>query len=241
MLFRSSEGRALVTRPGLDTDREARERTVQRIIAIGVVAVLRLRDERGAANAIAAVHAGGVSAIEITMTTPNALRVIESVARERGDDVVLGVGSVLDAATAASAIAAGARYVVSPVVKPEVMEEAHRLGVAAMLGAFSPTEILEAHESGSDLVKVSPAEVLGPAFIKGVLAPMPFLRLMPTGGITPENAGDWILAGAQCVGVGSALIDPKLVIAGDFAAITDRARRLIRSVAAARPSQGAPR
>ena len=230
-----------MTSPTLDTGREPRERIVQRIIAVGAVAVLRLRDERGIANAIAAVHAGGMSAIEITMTTPNALRIIESVAREHGDDVVLGVGSVLDATTAVRAIEVGARYVVSPVFKAEVMEAAHRLGIAAILGAFSPTEILQAHESGSDLVKVSPSEGLGPAFIKGVLAPMPFLRLMPTGGVTPENAGDWIRAGACAVGVGSALIDPKLVIAGDFATITERARRLIRSVTEARSAQGGTR
>ena len=227
-----------MTSTARDAGMDTRERVVQRIIAIGAVAVLRLRDDRSAAKAIAAAHAGGISAIEVTLTTPNALGIIESAAREWGDEVVLGVGSVLDAAAAVRAIEAGARYVVSPVFRPDVVAAARRHGVAVMPGAFSPTEIIQAHESGADLVKVSPSEVLGPAFIRGVLAPMPFLRLMPTGGVTPANAGEWIRAGALAVGVGSALIDPALVAAGDFDAITERARRLSRSVSEARLSEG---
>ena len=227
-----------MTSTARDAGMATRERVVQRIIAIGAVAVLRLRDDRSAAKAIAAVHAGGISAVEVTLTTPNALGIIESAAREWGDEVVLGVGSVLDAAAAVRAIEAGARYVVSPVFRPDVVAAVQRQGVAVMPGAFSPTEIIEAHESGADLVKVSPSEVLGPAFIRGVLAPMPFLRLMPTGGVTPANAGEWIRAGALAVGVGSALIDPALVAAGDFDAITERARRLSRSVSEARLAEG---
>ena len=115
-----------------------------------------------------------------------------------------------------------------------MIEEAHRLGVPAMPGAFSPTEILDAHEAGADIVKITPAEVLGVAFLKGVLAPMPFLRLMPTGGVTPENVGDWLRAGAVAVGVGSALVDAKLVAAGDFATLTERARRMAAGVEHAR-------
>ena len=149
-------------------------------------------------------------------------------------DVLIGTGSVLDADTARRAIEAGARYVVSPVFEPEVVEEAHRQGVPAMPGAFTPTEILRAHQAGADIVKVFPAEVFGPAFIKGVLAPMPFLRLMPTGGVTPENAGDWIRAGAAAVGLGSALVDPQLVAAGQFDALTQRASRVAKGIAATR-------
>ena len=136
-----------------------------------------------------AIAEGGVTAIEVTMTTPNALAVIEDVSRQLGDAVVVGVGSVLDAETTRRAVDAGARYVVSPVFKREIVDEAHRLGVPAMPGCFTPTEILAATEAGADIVKVFPADVLGMAFFKGVLAPMPHLKLMPTGGVSLTNAG----------------------------------------------------
>jgi 2-dehydro-3-deoxyphosphogluconate aldolase/(4S)-4-hydroxy-2-oxoglutarate aldolase len=213
---------------------EERERVIREITAIGAVAVIRMQDPRAAVRTVDALHMGGLSAVEVTMTVPGALGVIEELARRADDGLLVGVGSVLDAETARRAVEAGARYVVSPVFKAEVVAEAHRLGVAAMPGAFTPTEILTAHEAGADVVKVFPSEALGPAFFKGVLAPMPFLKLMPTGGVTPENAGDWIRAGAVAVGVGSALMDPRLIAAGDFAALTERARRLTKNVAEAR-------
>jgi 2-dehydro-3-deoxyphosphogluconate aldolase/(4S)-4-hydroxy-2-oxoglutarate aldolase len=168
------------------------------------------------------------------MTTPDALAVIEELARWMGDELLVGAGSVLGADAARRAVDAGAEYVVSPVFRQAVVDEAHRLGVPAMPGAFTPTEILHAHEAGADLVKVFPSDALGPSFIKGVLAPMPFLRLMPTGGVTPDNVGEWLRAGAHAVGLGSALVDPKLVAAGDLAALTDRARRVTAQVAEAR-------
>jgi 2-dehydro-3-deoxyphosphogluconate aldolase/(4S)-4-hydroxy-2-oxoglutarate aldolase len=222
----------LVTDQPLATD--ARERIVQRLLGLGAVAVIRMQDGRDALRAIEAIHAGGVSAVEITMTMPNAIGVIEEAVRRLPTDVMVGVGSVLDPMTARRAIAAGACYVVSPVFERDVVDEAHQQGVPAMPGAFTPTEILRAHEAGADVVKVFPAEAFGPGFIKGVLAPMPFLRLMPTGGVTPDNAGEWIGAGAAAVGLGSALVDPKLVAAGDFDALTERARRLCQNVAEAR-------
>jgi 2-dehydro-3-deoxyphosphogluconate aldolase/(4S)-4-hydroxy-2-oxoglutarate aldolase len=212
----------------------AREDTVARLCAEGAVAVIRMRSADVALRAIRALHDGGVSALEITLTTPGALGLIERTSRELGDAVLVGVGSVLDARSARRAVEAGARYVVSPVFNPEVVEEAHRQGVPAIPGAFTPTEILRAHEAGADLVKVFPADTLGPAFLKGVLGPMPFLRLIPTGGVTPYNVGDWLHAGAVAVGLGSALADPKLAEAGDFAALTDRARTVSRGVAMAR-------
>jgi len=211
-----------------------RERIVARLIDLGAVAVLRLRDPKPAERVIDAICTGGVRAVEVTVTIPDALSVIERTANQLGDDVLLGVGSVLDADTARRAVDAGARYVVSPVFQNEVVEAAHVMGVPALPGAFSPTEILRAHQAGADVVKVFPAEVFGPAFIKGVLAPMPFLRLMPTGGVTPDNVGDWIRAGAVAVGVGSALLDPKLIASEDWATLTDRARRMAQGVADAR-------
>ena len=177
---------------------------------------------------------GGVEAIEVTLTVPGALEQIRRVDEAMGDRIVLGVGSVTDADQARQAVEAGARYVVSPVFKPEVIEAAHEMGAAAMPGCFTPTEAQTAHEAGADVVKVFPAGVLGMPFFKGVLAPLPHLRLMPTGGVTLDNAGDWLRAGAVAVGVGSALWDDAAVAAGDYATLTANARRLCTSIDAAR-------
>lgn len=213
---------------------DARRRTVDAVVARGAVAVVRLPDAALALDAIRAIQAGGVTAIELTLTTPDALRIIEELARWADDDIVIGAGSVLDVDAARQAVDAGAAFVVSPVFQPEVVAESHRLGVPAMPGAFTPTEILRAHQAGADVVKVFPADTLGPAYLKGVLAPMPFLRLMPTGGVTASNVGDWLRAGAAAVGLGSALVDPKLVAARDFDALTARARQVCAGVAGAR-------
>ncbi|HEX2205080.1 MAG TPA: bifunctional 4-hydroxy-2-oxoglutarate aldolase/2-dehydro-3-deoxy-phosphogluconate aldolase [Longimicrobium sp.] len=211
-----------------------RPETVRRIAASGALAVVRLPDAAALPRVAEALHAGGVASIEVTMTVPGALDAIARLVGSANGELLIGVGSVLDVDTARRAVEAGARFVVSPIFKAEIVDEAHRQGAAALPGAFTPTEILRAHESGADLVKVFPSDALGPAFIRGVLAPMPFLRLVPTGAVTPENAGEWIRAGAAAVGLGSALVDPKRVAAGDYAAITERARRTVESIHAAR-------
>lgn len=214
----------------------SRRAGIMRSIAdAGVVAVLRLSDGARAARVIGAVHAGGVRAVEVTLTTPGALALIEEMARTYGDDLLLGAGSVLDPETARCAVEAGARYVVSPVLDPDVVAEAHRLDVAAIPGGATPTELLAAHRSCADMVKVFPAEGLGPGFLRSVLAPMPFLRLMPTGGVTPENVAEWLRAGAVAVGVGSALLDPALIASEQYEVITRRARTMVDGVRAARP------
>jgi 2-dehydro-3-deoxyphosphogluconate aldolase/(4S)-4-hydroxy-2-oxoglutarate aldolase len=164
------------------------------------------------------------------MTVPDALAQIRLVDKTFGSDLVLGVGSVLSADTARLAIDAGASYVVSPVFKPEIIAAAHARDVPALPGAFTPTEIQSAHEAGADVVKVFPADVLGMAFFKGVLAPMPHLRLMPTGGVSLTNAGDWFRAGACAVGVGSALLDKAAIAAGDWARLEENARTLMQSI-----------
>jgi len=212
----------------------ARDEVVSRIRALGAVAVVRMKDASLAMRTIEAIHRGGVSAIELTVTTPGAIALIAELTRSLGSEVLVGVGSVLDVDTARRAVDAGARYVVSPVFDEQVVRQAHDLGVAAMPGAFTPTEVLRAHRAGADVVKVFPSEVLGPAFLKGVLAPMPFLKLMPTGGVTPDNVGTWIRAGAVAVGVGGALMDPKLIGAEDWDGLTALARRLAEGVAQAR-------
>ncbi|MAY75288.1 MAG: 2-dehydro-3-deoxyphosphogluconate aldolase [Phycisphaerae bacterium] len=201
---------------------------------IGGIAVVRAKDPGAVMPIASALAVGGIGAIEVTMTVPGALDVIRSLAREMGGVITLGVGSVTDPDTASAAVDAGATFVVSPVFRPEVVKATHSSGAVAVAGAFTPTEALAAHESGAEFVKVFPADVLGMAFIKGVLAPMPQLRLVPTGGVTPENAGEWIRAGCVAVGVGSALLDKKAIAAGEYGVLTEKARVMRASIDAAR-------
>ena len=193
-----------------------------------------MSDSQKLIKVIEAVHLGGVSAIEITMTTPNALKVIEETSFTMGSVAQIGVGSVLDAETARLAINAGATFVVGPVFNPEIIYTAHRYDIPAIVGAFTPTEILSAHEHGSDIVKVFPADVLGMAFFKAVRAPMPHLQLMPTGGVSLTNAGEWIKAGACAVAVGSALLDKRAIAEEDYSTLTKNARILCQNVARGR-------
>jgi 2-dehydro-3-deoxyphosphogluconate aldolase/(4S)-4-hydroxy-2-oxoglutarate aldolase len=148
--------------------------------------------------------------------------------------ILFGAGTVTDAATARAVIDAGAQYIVSPVFRREVIDVCHERGIAVAPGCFTPTEILDAHEYGADVVKVFPATALGPSYIKDIRAPLPQVRLMPTGGVTLDNAGDWIRAGAVAVGVGSALLDNQAIAEGRLEVLTDNARRIVASVASAR-------
>ncbi len=216
------------------SEANTRDALVERVKKAGAVAVIRMADSKKLIRVAEAILEGGVSAIEVTMTVPNAIEVIREVAREMGDRILLGVGSVLDADTAKKAVDAGARYVVSPVFKREVIDAAHAYGAPAMPGAFTPTEILTAQEYGADIVKVFPADVVGMAFFKAIKAPMPHLRLMPTGGVSLTNAGEWLRAGACAVGVGGALLDKKAIDEGRFDQLTENARTLMQSIESAR-------
>jgi 2-dehydro-3-deoxyphosphogluconate aldolase / (4S)-4-hydroxy-2-oxoglutarate aldolase len=207
---------------------------VQRLCRAGVVAVVRANSSEQLLDVAKAIAAGGVDCIEITMTTPNALSVIERCRRELGDSVLTGVGSVLDAETARAAILAGAQFVVGPVLDPGVIEMAHRYGLPCVPGAFTPTEILAATTAGADLVKVFPATKLGPEFFKDILGPMPHLKLTPTGGVDLTTAADFIKAGACTLGVGSALVSKKAMADKDYAALTATAEKFVRIVAEAR-------
>jgi 2-dehydro-3-deoxyphosphogluconate aldolase/(4S)-4-hydroxy-2-oxoglutarate aldolase len=194
------------------------------------VAVIRMSDGEKLLKVAEAIFNGGVSFLEITMTTPGALQVIAEAVKKLPPEITVGVGSVLDGETARLAILAGAKFVVSPVFKKEIIVNSHRYDVPVMTGAFTPTEILTAFETGSDVVKVFPADVTGMAFFKAVLAPMPFLKLMPTGGVTLTNAGEWIKSGACAVGVGGALLDNKAIKENNFAKLTENAEILINSI-----------
>jgi 2-dehydro-3-deoxyphosphogluconate aldolase/(4S)-4-hydroxy-2-oxoglutarate aldolase len=207
------------------------------IEALGVVAVIRLKDPATLRAVVHAMAEGGVRALEVTMTVPRAVDLIRELAPTLPGDFLLGAGTVTDAATARAVIDAGASFVVGPVFRPEVIAACHERDVAVMPGCFSPTEILAAHEGGADIVKLFPATSLGPQFIKDVRAPLPQVKLMPTGGVTADNAGDWIRAGAVAVGLGSALLDAKAIEGGHWDVITANARRVVASVAAARSAE----
>jgi 2-dehydro-3-deoxyphosphogluconate aldolase/(4S)-4-hydroxy-2-oxoglutarate aldolase len=211
-----------------------RSQIVSVIEQSGVVAVIRLQDPNKLQGVVAALAEGGVKALEVTMTVPGAIGLIEQLAPTLPPGFVLGAGTILDPETARLAILAGARFVVGPVFNPEVVRLCHRYDVAAMPGCFSPTEILAAWETGADVVKVFPATALGPGYFKDVRGPLPQVKLMPTGGVSLENAGDWIRAGAVAIGVGTAMIDARAVTAGDWKVVSDKARRFVEAVAAAR-------
>ena len=220
--------------PILDTPTaDTREDVVRWIERDRAVAVVRTDEPDKLVEIAQALQVGGVVCFEITMTVPNAIEGIRAVTESMRGSVLVGAGSVTDVKTARAAIEAGARYVVSPVFKPEVIEACHALDAAAMPGCFTPTEILHAHESGADVVKVFPAGSLGPGFIRGVLAPLPHLKLMPTGGVSLDNATEWLRAGAVAVGAGSALVETEAIASGDWARLTQNARRLRASVDAA--------
>jgi len=202
---------------------------------LGIVAVIRVKDPDTVRGIVSALAAGGVRALEVTMTVPRAVDLIRELAPRIPDGFLLGAGTVTDAATARAVIDAGASFVVGPVFRLDVLAACHERGVPAIPGCFSPTEILDAHEAGADIIKVFPATALGPQFIKDVRAPLPQVKLMPTGGVTVENAGDWIRAGAVAVGLGSALVDAAAAESGRFEVITSRAAQAVANVAAARP------
>jgi 2-dehydro-3-deoxyphosphogluconate aldolase/(4S)-4-hydroxy-2-oxoglutarate aldolase len=211
-----------------------REATVRTIQELGVVAVIRMKDAGKLRAVLDAIAEGGVRAIEVTMSVPGAVGLIAQLAPVLPSSILFGAGTVTDAATARVVIDAGAQYIVSPVFRREVIDVCHERGIAVAPGCFTPTEILDAHEYGADLVKVFPATALGPSYIKDVRAPLPQVRLMPTGGVTLDNAGDWIRAGAVAVGVGSALLDTKAIEEGRLEVLTNNARRIVASVASAR-------
>ena len=210
---------------------------MQRIESCGVVAIIRANSSAELIEVAAAIKEGGVDLIEVTMTTPNALNVISDVATQYSNQVLVGVGSVLDAETARAAMLAGAEFVVSPVTKPDVIEICNRYSKVVMPGAFTPTEILSAWEAGADYVKVFPSSGVGPNYIKDVKAPMPHIPLIPTGGVNVNNAGEFIKAGSAALGVGSTLVNNKVIAEGRFNLLTETARKLVEAVRGAKENQ----
>jgi 2-dehydro-3-deoxyphosphogluconate aldolase/(4S)-4-hydroxy-2-oxoglutarate aldolase len=220
-----------LTRLSMTSPRQAIVAEVERC---GVVAIIRMKDPAKLSGVVDAMLAGGVRVLEVTMTVPGAIELIRGLAKSLPNELILGAGTVVDTETAEKVIDAGAKFLVSPVMRVPLIELAGRRGVPIMPGCFSPTEILAAWEAGADIVKVFPATALGPGYLKDVHGPLPDVKLMPTGGVSVDNAGDWIRAGAVAVGVGSALLDAAAIASGNFAKITDNARRMIANVNAAR-------
>jgi 2-dehydro-3-deoxyphosphogluconate aldolase/(4S)-4-hydroxy-2-oxoglutarate aldolase len=202
-----------------------RDAILKRVLEGGIVAVVRAESGDSLVKVVRALAEGGVTAAEITFTVPDAIEVIRQVRKEVGDAVALGAGTVLDAETARAALLAGAEYIVAPTVDLEVIRLCRRYDKAVMPGAFTPTEVLSAWEAGADIVKVFPADVGGPAYLKALRGPLPQIRVMPTGGVDLHTAEDFLKAGACCLGVGGSLVEPGAVAAGDFGRIRELASR----------------
>lgn len=203
---------------------------LQTILDTGVVAVLRAESPDKLIHVAQALAKGGVEAIEVTMTVPGALQVIQEASRKMADVAVIGVGTVLDAETARAAILAGAQFIVAPTLDVDVVRMAKRYGRAVCPGAFTPTEILAAWDAGADIVKVFPASTGGPAYLDAIAGPLPQIRLMPTGGVSVDNTAEFIRAGACAVAAGGKLVDKRAIAEGDWDAISETARQMIDQV-----------
>jgi len=203
----------------------SRESDLQRVVECGIVAVVRFADPGPLVEVVKALAEGGVTVAEVTFTVPNALDVIREAKRQLGDRVLLGAGTVLDPETARAAFLAGAEFLVSPCVNLDVIRMARRYDKLVMPGAFTPTEIVAAWEAGADIVKVFPADIVGPPFFKALRGPLPQVKLMPTGGVDVNTAVEFLKAGAVCLGVGGQLVEPQAVANRDFARITTLAKQ----------------
>ncbi len=207
----------------------------ERITDGGIIAIVRMPSADGFTEVATALVAGGVDVIECTMTTRGALDALHDAASRFGDRVLLGAGTVLDAETGRAAILAGARFIVSPIVSPKLIRTCRRYGVVSIPGAFTPTEIARARDDGADLIKVFPAARLGPGYIREILAPLPGLKLVPTGGINEDNAEAFLHSGAVALGIGSKLVNAaELTSPGGYRALSDRAAAFRSIVRAAR-------
>ena len=216
-----------------------RSEIISRLIDPGVIAVVRAPNAGLVVPLSEALVQGGVIAIEVTMTTPNAIEAIRDASQRLGPRALFGVGTVLNAATCRAAIEAGAEFVVSPITKGEIVETAHAFDRPVMLGAYTPTEAQLAHELGADFIKLFPADGLGPSYIKAVRAPLPHLRIVPTGGVDLHTAAEFIKAGCVALGAGSSLVSSKLLQEENWAELTRLAKEFVGIVKQARQAKPA--
>ena len=207
---------------------------ISRLTNPGIIAVVRAKRADQIIPLAEALIAGGLIAVEVTMTTPNATAAITQARKKLADRALIGVGTVLDVATCRAAIEAGAEFVVSPLLRPELVPVCHAAGVPVMLGAYTPTEAQLAHEAGADFVKIFPADGLGPKFIRNLLAPLPHLRLVPTGGVDLHTIADFLQAGCAAVGAGGSLISAKILETDNWTELTQQAKEFVGAAQRAR-------
>lgn len=208
----------------------AREATIQKISATGIVAVIRADNGEILADVTQALVDGGVTAIEVTFTVPKAHKVLEYVADRFGDQIQLGAGTVLDAETARIAILAGAEFIVSPIVDLPTIEISHRYDKAMMAGALTPTEVVKAWQAGADVVKIFPSDLTGPSYLKSLKGPLPQVRMMPTGGVNLDTAESFLKAGACALGVGGSLVEKSAIESGNMVRISNLAKQYVEIV-----------
>jgi 2-dehydro-3-deoxyphosphogluconate aldolase/(4S)-4-hydroxy-2-oxoglutarate aldolase len=205
-------------------------KSLQRVLDHKIVAVIRAESGDLLVDVAECLLAGGVEVMEVTFTVPRATRVLEKVADRIGSRILLGAGTVLDTETCRAAILAGAEFIVSPAVNVEVIELCKRYSKPVMPGAFTPTEVVTAWQAGADIVKIFPSEITGPKYLKALHGPLPHVRLMPTGGVNLETAAEFLRCGACALGIGSSLVDPKVVAAGDLKKIESLARQYVQII-----------
>jgi 2-dehydro-3-deoxyphosphogluconate aldolase/(4S)-4-hydroxy-2-oxoglutarate aldolase len=211
-----------------------KQETLKRLKSLGLVAVLRGPDPETTVKMVEALAAGGVEGIEITFTTPDALGVVRTLDEQFGDKILLGMGTLTKPEQAEEAKAAGARYLVSPMLDDDLAQAMVDTGLLVAVGALTPTEVMRAYNLGSDIIKVFPGSLVGPGYLKSLRGPFPDVPLMPTGGVSRENVADWFAAGAIAVGAGSKLCPKPLAKAGRFAEITEIAQDFVKAVEMAR-------
>ena len=207
---------------------------LQRVLDRCLVAIIRAESPDLLVDVAEALLAGGIEVMEVTFTVPRATSVLEKVAEKLGNRILLGAGTVLDTETARAALLAGAEFIVSPNVNVDVIQLCRRYSKLVMPGALTPTEVVTAWQAGADIVKIFPSDITGPKYLKALHGPLPHIRLMPTGGVNLETAADFLKAGACALGVGSSLVDPKVVAAGDLKKIETTARQFVEKIAAIR-------
>jgi 2-dehydro-3-deoxyphosphogluconate aldolase/(4S)-4-hydroxy-2-oxoglutarate aldolase len=210
---------------------------ISRLQSPGIIAIVRARQLNQVSPMFRALLQGGITAVEITMTTPHALEVIRQACDEFGESCLVGVGTVLDPATCNAAINAGAEFVVTPICRTELVSVAHAADRAIMLGAYTPTEAQQAHEAGADFIKIFPADNLGPTYIKALRAPLPHLRIVPTGGVDLHNVREFFKVGCVAVGAGSSLVSSEILEKADWAELTQRAALFVSAAQSAKQKQ----
>ena len=203
---------------------------IQQILTRKIVAIVRLDDYTRAVEVAQALSQGGINVVEFTLTGKGAIEAVSAVREALGDAVCVGVGSVLKPEQVQAAVDAGAQFVVTPAVRQQVIAACVNRDTLVMAGGFTPTELLDAHEAGAELVKLFPAQQGGVRYLKDILAPLPFLKVVPTGGVSSENARDYLGAGAVAVGIGGQLVSKQAVAAGQFDLITTAAQACVAAV-----------